>query len=474
MGGFFGAVSKKDCVLDIFFGVDYHSHLSARRGGMVVYDEKEGFTRQIHNIESSPFRTKFEGNLKDFKGNSGMGCISDTDPQPLLVRSHLGLFAITTVGIINNADQLVEEHFTGKGQQFMAMSSGAVNATELAAALINLKDDLVSGIRYAQELIEGSLTLLILTDKGEIIAGRDRLGRLPVLIGQKEDGCCVAFESFSYQKLDYVDAYELGPGEIVKITAEGYETLSPAGEKMRICSFLWSYFGYPTACYEGINVEVMRCKNGANMAERELAEGTLPDVDFVAGMPDSGIPHAIGYANRSNKGYARPFIKYTPTWPRSFVSANQDVRKQVAKMKQIPVNALIDGKKLLFIDDSIVRGTQLQETVEFLYESGAKEVHMRSACPPIMYACKYLNFSRSNSDMDLLCRRTIQELEGNIGQEHVDEYADPTTERGKNMRRAICRKFGFDSLGYQTLEGLLESIGLDTDKVCTYCWTGKE
>ena len=474
MGGFFGAVSKKDCVLDIFFGVDYHSHLSARRGGMAVYDEVKGFNRQIHNIESSPFRTKFEGDLADFKGNSGIGCISDTDPQPLLVRSHLGLFAIATVGVINNAETLVEEYFTGTGQQFMAMSSGAVNASELVAALINLQGDLVSGIRYAQELIDGSMTVLILTDKGEIIAARDKLGRLPVLVGQKEDGCCVSFESFAYQKLDYADAYELGPGEIVKITAEGYETLAAAGEKMRICSFLWSYFGYPTACYEGVSVEVMRYKNGANMAEREMAEGTLPDVDFVAGMPDSGIPHAIGYANRSDKNYARPFIKYTPTWPRSFVSANQDVRKQVAKMKQIPVNALIDGKKLLFIDDSIVRGTQLQETVEFLYESGAKEVHMRSACPPIMYACKYLNFSRSNSDMDLLCRRTIQELEGNIGQEHVDEYADPNTQRGKNMRRAICEKFGFDSLGYQTLEGLLESIGLAPDKVCTYCWTGKE
>ena len=474
MGGFFGAVSKKDCVLDIFFGVDYHSHLSARRGGMVVYDEVKGFTRQIHNIESSPFRTKFEGDLADFKGNSGIGCISDTDPQPLLVRSHLGLFAVATVGVINNAEALVEQYFTGQGRQFMAMSSGAVNASELVAALINLKEDLVSGIRYAQELIDGSMTILLLTDKGEIIAARDKVGRLPVLVGQKEDGCCVSFESFAYQKLDYADAYELGPAEIVKITAEGYETLSPAGEKMRICSFLWSYFGYPTACYEGVSVEVMRYKNGANMADMEKAEGTLPDVDWVAGMPDSGIPHAIGYANRSDKPYARPFIKYTPTWPRSFVSANQDVRKQVAKMKQIPVNALIKGKKLLFIDDSIVRGTQLQETVEFLYESGAKEVHMRSACPPIMYACKYLNFSRSNSDMDLLCRRTIQELEGNIGQEHVDEYADPNTERGKCMRKAICEKFGFDSLGYQSLDGLLESIGLDPDKVCTYCWTGKE
>jgi len=474
MGGFFGAVSKKDCVLDIFFGVDYHTHLGAKRGGMAIFDSETGFKRQIHSIETTPFRTKFEDDLKDFHGNSGIGCISDTDPQPLLVRSHLGLFAITTVGVINNAEELVKEYFSDHGHQFMAMSSGAVNASELVAALINLKDDVVSGIRHAQELIDGSMTLLLLTDKGEIIAARDKVGRLPVLIGQNENGCCVSFEPFAYQKLDYADAYELGPGEIVKINADGYETLSPAGEKMRICSFLWSYFGYPNSTYEGSNVECMRYKNGANMAEMEMKEGTMPDADFVAGMPDSGIPHAIGYANRSGKPYARPFIKYTPTWPRSFMSSNQEVRKQVAKMKQIPVNELIRGKKLLFIDDSIVRGTQLQGTVEFLYESGAKEVHMRSACPPIMYACKYLNFSRSNSNMDLLCRRTIQELEGNIGQEHVDEYADPNTERGKCMREVICKKLGFDSLVYQSLDGLLESIGLDPDKVCTYCWTGKE
>ena len=474
MGGFFGAVSKKDCVLDIFFGVDYHTHLGAKRGGMAIFDAKTGFQRQIHSIETSPFRTKFEDDLKDFHGNSGIGCISDTDPQPLLVRSHLGLFAITTVGVINNAEELVKEYFSDQGRQFMAMSSGAVNASELVAALINLKNDIVSGIRNAQELIDGSCTLLILTDKGEIIAARDKVGRLPVMIGRNDNGCCVSFEPFAAQKLDYSVVYELGPGEIVKMNAEGYETLAPAGEKMRICSFLWSYFGYPNSTYEGSNVECMRYRNGANMADMEMAEGTLPEVDFVAGMPDSGIPHAIGYANRSAKHYARPFIKYTPTWPRSFMSSNQEVRKQVAKMKQIPVNELISGKKLLFIDDSIVRGTQLQGTVEFLYESGAKEVHMRSACPPIMYACKYLNFSRSNSDMDLLCRRTIQELEGNIGQEHVDEYADPNTERGKRMREVICKKLGFDSLVYQSLDGLLESIGLDPDKVCTYCWTGKE
>jgi len=474
MGGFFGAVSKRDCVLDIFFGVDYHSHLGTRRGGMVIYDKDTGFKRQIHNIENTPFRTKFENDLNDFHGMCGIGCISDTDPQPLLVRSHLGLYAITTVGIINNAEELVKEYFSDHGRQFMAMSSGAVNATELVAALINLKDDIVSGIRNAQELIKGSLTLLILNDKGEIIAARDKLGRLPVLIGQNDEGCCVSFESFAYQKLGYADAYELGPGEIVKVTADGFESIAPAGEKMRICSFLWSYFGYPNSCYEGINVEVMRYKNGMIMAEMEQERGIMPEVDCVAGVPDSGLPHAIGYANRSGKPFARPFIKYTPTWPRSFMSANQAVRSQVAKMKQIPVSELIKDKKLMFIDDSIVRGTQLKETVEFLYECGAKEVHMRSACPPIMYACKYLNFSRSNSDMDLLSRRVIQELEGNMGQEHVDEYADPTTHRGQCMRKAICEKLGFDSLVYQSLDGLLKAIGIDPDKVCTYCWTGKE
>ena len=474
MGGFFGAVSKRDCVLDIFFGVDYHSHLGTRRGGMVIYDKENGFKRQIHNIENTPFRTKFENDLSDFQGMCGIGCISDADPQPLLVRSHLGLFAITTVGIINNAEDLVKEYFSDHGRQFMAMSSGAVNATELVAALINLKDDMVSGIRNAQELIEGSLTLLILNDRGEIIAARDKVGRLPVLIGQNDEGCCVSFESFAYQKLGYADAYELGPGEIVKVTADGYESLSPAGKEMRICSFLWSYFGYPNSCYEGVNVEVMRYKNGMIMAENEQERGIMPEVDCVAGVPDSGLPHAIGYANRSGKPFARPFIKYTPTWPRSFMSANQAVRSQVAKMKQIPVSELIKDRKLMFIDDSIVRGTQLRETVEFLYECGAKEVHMRSACPPIMYACKYLNFSRSNSDMDLLSRRVIQELEGNMGQEHVDEYADPSTERGKCMRKAICEKLGFNTLVYQSLDGLLKAIGIDPDKVCTYCWTGKE
>ena len=474
MGGFFGAVSQRDVTLDIFFGVDYHSHLGTRRGGMILHDSKDGFQRQIHSIENTPFRTKFEKDLAEFHGCAGIGCISDSDPQPLLVRSHLGLYAITTVGIINNAEELVERYFSDHGHQFMAQSSGKVNSTELAAALINQKDDLVSGILHAQEVIQGSLTLLILTDRGEIIAARDRMGRLPVLIGKNHQGHCVSFESFACHKIGYEVDYELGPREIVRIRPEGYETLSPAGEQMKICAFLWTYYGYPNSNYEGVNVEVMRCRNGAIMAREERRRGALPAVDFVAGVPDSGVPHAIGYANESHMPFARPFVKYTPTWPRSFMPANQDVRNQVAKMKQIPVPELILGKRLLFVDDSIVRGTQLRETVEFLYESGAKEVHMRSACPPIMYSCKYLNFSRGNSDMDLLARRTIQELEGDEGQKHVAEYADASTQRGGCMLKAICEKFGFDSLGYQSLDGLLEAIGIDKDKVCTYCWSGKE
>lgn len=473
MGGFFGAISRRDAVLDVFFGTDYHSHLGTRRAGMVMYDSKDGFQRQIHNIENSPFRSKFENDLADFHGESGIGCISDTDPQPLLVRSHLGLYAITTVGIISNADKLIETYFSQRGHQFMAMSSGAVNATELVAGLINQKDSLVEGIRHAQDVIEGSATILILTRDG-IIAARDKLGRLPVLVGRNEDGYCVSFESFAYHKLGYNDEHELGPREIVRLTAEGWETLSPPGEEMRICAFLWTYYGYPNSNYEGKNVELMRYRNGELIAKAEAERGTLPDVDYVAGVPDSGLPHAIGYANYSHKPFARPFVKYTPTWPRSFMPANQQVRNQVAKMKQIPVPELIQGKKLLFVDDSIVRGTQLQETVEFLYESGAREVHMRSACPPIMYGCKYLNFSRSNSDMELIARRTVQELEGDEGQKHLDEYADANTQRGQCLLHSICDKLGFSSLGYQSLDNLLEAIGIDRSKVCTYCWNGKE
>ena len=473
MGGFFGAVSRRDVTLDVFFGVDYHSHLGTKRGGIAVLGQ-DGFERQIHSIENTPFRTKFESDLHKFHGNAGIGCISDTDPQPLLVRSHLGLFAIATVGRINNEDQLINEYFSNHGHQFMAMSSGKINLTELTAALINQKDDLVSGIRHAQDSIDGTMSILILTEQGQIIAARDKMGRLPVLVGQNLEGCCVSFESFAYQKLGYQDYYELGPQEIVKITANGIETLSPAGDKMKICGFLWTYYGYPNSNYEGRNVEVMRYRNGQIMARDEMEAGTHPDVDYVAGVPDSGVPHAIGYSNHSYAPFARPYVKYTPTWSRSFTPSDQRIRSQVAEKKQIPVPELIQDKKLLLVDDSIVRGTQLQAPVDFLYESGAKEVHMRSACPPIMYSCKYLNFSRGNSDMDLLARRVIQELEGDEGHKHIEEYADRKTERGQCLLRAICRKFGFDSLGYQSLDGVLEAIGIDRDKVCTYCWTGKE
>ncbi len=474
MGGFFGAVSKRDIVLDVFFGVDYHSHLGTRRAGMIIHDAEDGFQRQIHSIESTPFRTKFENDLDKFHGTTGIGCISDADPQPLMIRSHLGTFALSTIGAIGNAEELVEAYLENKTTQFMALSSGKVNFTELVAALINQCPDLVSGIKHAQAAAEGSLTLLVMTPDGEIIAARDNLGRLPVLIGQDEDGYCVSFENFAYQKLGYHDVYELGPGEVVRITKNGFETLIPAGDEMKICSFLWMYYGYPNSKYEGVNVETMRYRNGKIMARDEAARGAIPEVDFVAGIPDSGIPHAIGYANVSDYNFARPFIKYTPTWPRSFMSSNQKLRNKVAKMKQVPVPELIHDKKLLFIDDSIVRGTQLRETVDFLYDLGAKEVHMRSACPPIMFGCKYLSFSRNDSDMDLLTRRVIQKLEGNEGQKHLDEYADPSTERGKCLLKEICDEMGFDSLEYQTLDGMLEAIGLDPSKLCTYCWSGKE
>ena len=473
MGGFFGAVSGRDIVTDVFFGVDYHSHLGTRRGGMVIYDRESGYQRQIHNIQSTPFRTKFAKDLDEFVGCSGIGCISDSDPQPLLVRSHLGLYAITTVGIINNSDELVREYFSDHDHQFLAMSSGEINSTELTAALINQKDTLVEGIRHAQDVIKGSCTILIL-QQDKIVAARDKLGRLPVLIGENEDGCCVSFESFAYQKLGYEDAYELGPQEIVEVTRRGYKTLSPAGEKMRICGFLWSYYGYPNSNYEGSNVEVMRCRNGEIMAQDEMDAGTMPDVDIVAGMPDSGIPHGIGYANRSGKTFARPFVKYTPTWARSFMTGGQKARSQVAEMKQIPVPDLIRDKKLLLVDDSIVRGTQLGETVDFLYHNGAKEVHMRCACPPLAYSCPYLNFSRNKSEMDLLVRRIVLELEGKEGMRHIDEYTDRNTQRGQNLLKAICERFGFDSMGFQSLEGLLEAINIDPECLCTYCWTGKE
>ncbi|MBE6552256.1 MAG: amidophosphoribosyltransferase [Ruminococcaceae bacterium] len=473
MGGFFGAAAKRDCISDVFFGVDYHSHLGMRRGGMAAYDEKIGLQRELHNIENSPFRTKFEHVFEDMFGTSAIGCISDTDPQPLLIRSSLGTFAISTIGIINNTKELIDRYLSISGGHFDSMTGGAVNTTELVAALISQKNDFVEGIRYAQDSIEGTASILILCDDGSIIAARDKVGRIPVLVGKSDDGYCVSFESFAYKKLGYNDEKELGPGEIVRITADSLEQLTPPGEEMKICAFLWSYYGYSTSNYEGRNVEVMRNKNGEIMAENDRKNGLLKDIDYVGGVPDSGTPHAIGYANKSGIPFARPFIKYTPTWQRSFTPAKQSDRSKVAKMKQIPVHELIRGKNLLFVDDSFVRGTQLKETVDFLYDNGAKSVHMRSACPPVMYGCKYLNFTRGTDDMELIARRVIMELEGEEGANHIEEYSDGSTERGKALRRTICEKFKFSSLEFQSLEGVIKAIGLPKCKLCTYCWNGK-
>jgi len=474
MGGFFGIASRHDCMVDVFFGVDYHSHLGTRRGGMAAYDEKIGLQREIHNIENSPFRTKFEHIFDEMRGTSAIGCISDTDPQPLLIRSSLGTYAISTVGIINNANALIDQYLSFSGGHFDAMTGGKVNSTELVAALISQKSSFVEGIQFAQRVIDGTANILILTDDGRLIAARDRLGRIPVQIGRNENGYCVSFEQFAYTKLDFEHVKELGPGEIVELTCDSMKQLAAPGEEMRMCAFLWSYYGYPTSTYEGVNVEAMRYRNGAAIAERDIVQGRSMEIDYVGGVPDSGTPHAIGYANRTGKPFARAFIKYTPTWSRSFTPARQSDRKKIAKMKQIPVHELIVGKNLLFVDDSIVRGTQLQETVDFLYENGAKSVHMRSACPPIMYGCKYLNFSRATSDMELISRRTIVDLEGEEGLNHIQEYADGNSERGKAMRKAICEKFKFSSLGFQTIDGVVSSIGLDPCKLCTYCWNGKE
>ena len=474
MGGFFGAASKSDCMIDVFFGVDYHSHLGTRRGGLAVFDDEIGLQREIHNIENSPFRTKFENIFDEMHGRSAIGCISDTDPQPLLIRSSLGTYAICTVGRINNAEVLIDNYLSNSGGHFDAMTGGRINSTELVAALINQKSNFVEGIKFAQNQIEGSASILILKEDGSIIAARDKMGRIPVLIGKSEEGCCVSFESFAYKKLGYDDEKELGPGEIVEITADGVRQLAPPGVEMRICSFLWTYYGYPTSNYEGVNVEAMRYRNGEIMARHDMKVNNAENLDYVGGVPDSGTPHAIGYANESHIPFARPFIKYTPTWPRSFMPTNQRERDKVAKMKQIPIHELIEGKKLLFVDDSIVRGTQLRETVEFLYSNGAKAVHMRSACPPIMYGCKYLNFSSSESEMELISRRVILELEGEEGLNYLEEYSDTNTDRGQALRKAIADKFNFASLEFQSLEGLVEAVGIEPCKLCTYCWNGKE
>lgn len=474
MGGFFGIASKESCLSDVFFGVDYHSHLGTKSGGLAAFDPEIGLQRKIHHIENAPFRTKFEHIFDEMKGTAAIGCISDTNPQPLLIRSNLGTYAICTVGVINNSEELIDQYLSFSGGHFDSMTGGKINAVELLAALIDQKSNFADGIKFAQKSVDGTANILVLTDEGHIIAARDRLGRLPVLIGKREDGYAVSFESFAYEKLGFEPYMELGPGEVVEITPDGVEQLVKPGKKKRICSFLWSYYGYPTSTYEGVNVECMRYRNGELLAEMDKKNGSAEGIDYVGGVPDSGTPHAIGYSNNSKTPFARAFIKYTPTWARSFMPTQQSDRQKVAKMKQIPVKELIEGKDLLFVDDSIVRGTQLKETVEFLYESGAKSVHMRSACPPIMFGCKYLNFSRATSDMELIARRVIMELEGEEGFKYVDEYADGETERGKNLRRAICEKFNFASLDFQSLENVIKAIGLDPCELCTYCWNGKE
>ena len=469
MGGFFGVASKEACNLDLFYGTDYHSHLGTRRGGMATYGS-DGWKRAIHNIENSPFRTKFEKDVDTMKGNIGIGCISDYDPQPILIQSHLGCFGITTVGKINNADQLIRNLYENGHTHFQSMTNGQINSTELVAALICKKDSFVEGIRYVQSVVEGSMTLLLLTENG-IYAARDLLGRTPVVIGKKENAYCVSFESFAYINLGYTDYKELGPGEIVYVTPESVETVSPACEKMRICSFLWVYYGYPTSSYEGVGVEEMRYNCGKLLAQRD--DHSI-DVDIVAGVPDSGIAHAIGYANESGIPYARPFIKYTPTWPRSFMPTTQSQRNLIARMKLIPVHSLIEDRSLLLIDDSIVRGTQLRETTEFLYQSGAKEVYVRPACPPLLYGCKYLNFSRSKSDLDLITRRIIREWEGDNDVNVLGEYADPNSDRYAAMLEEIRKRQNFTSLRYHRLDDLIKSIGIDACQVCTYCFNGVE
>lgn len=474
MGGFFGAVSKHDAVSDVFFGTDYHSHLGTKRGGMAAYDKDIGLQRDIHNIENSPFRTKFDHIFEEMKGNGAIGCISDTDPQPLLIRSKLGTYALCVVGIINNQEELINQYLSSGSGHFGAMTGGKVNSTELAAALIDQKDTFVDGIKFMQSVIDGSLSLLILKNDGSIIAARDRFGRTPIHIAKNDEGYCASLESFACQKVGYELEKELGPGEILHFTDSELTQLAEPGKKKRICSFLWTYYGYPSSIYEGVNVEVMRNRNGAIIAKNDKVLKNAEDIDYVSGVPDSGTPHAIGYANESKIPFARPFIKYTPTWARSFTPPKQSDRAHIAKMKQLPVHDLIVDKKLLFVDDSIVRGTQLKGTVDFLYDNGAKEVHMRSACPPVMYSCKYLNFTRATSEMELIARKVIVELEGEEGLKYIEEYSDGSTERGKSLRKAICEKFNFASLEFQTVKGTIEAIGLDPCELCTYCWNGKE
>lgn len=474
MGAIFGIVSKRDSLSDVFFGTDYHSHLGTRRGGLAAYDKELGLQRKIHNIQNAPFRTKFENIFEEMRGNTVVGCISDYDPQPLMIRSKLGTFAMCVVGHINNYEELIKNFLDTTGGHFSVATGNRINSVELVASLISQKDNFVEGIKFANDQIDGTASIVILKEGGNVICARDKMGRLPIQIGKNEDGFCFTFESYAFEKIGYEKYRELGAGEIVEITPDEVITLSEPGEEMKMCAFLWSYYGYPTSSYEGVNVEVMRYRNGEIMAKRDREQFPDLKLDYVSGVPDSGTPHAIGYANESKVSFARPYIKYTPTWARSFMPNSQVDRNRIAKMKQIPVHDLIAGKDLLFVDDSIVRGTQLRETVDFLYEHGAKSVHIRSACPPIMYGCKYLNFSRATSDMELITRRTIMELEGEEGFNHLDEYADQNTERGRKMRDAICEKMHFSTLEFQTIDGLVEAIGIDKCKLCTYCWNGKE
>lgn len=468
MGGFFATASKEDCVFDLFYGVDYHSHLGTRRAGMAVYSEESGFDKAIHNIENAPFRTKFTKESNEMHGTLGIGCISDFEAQPILVRSHHGTFAVTTVGKINNADEIVDQ-IIKTNTHFFEMQNGEINQTELVAAIINQKDNFIDGIRYAQEIVEGSLSMLVLTPLG-IYCARDKMGRTPIVIGKKDTGFCASFESFAYLNLGYTDYKELGPGEIAIMTADGIKTVVAPGKDMKICTFLWIYYGYPSSSYEGISVEKMRYNCGQALAKRDNVK---PDI--VAGVPDSGIAHAIGYSNESGVPFSRPFVKYTPTWPRSFMPTHQTKRNLIAKMKLIPIHDLIDGKSLLLIDDSIVRGTQLRETTEFLYNSGAKEVHIRPACPPLVYGCKYLNFSRSTSEMELITRRVIKELEGGDPDDKtLKEYTDPDSEKYQKMVDKICEKLHFTSLRYHRLDDMIESVGIGAEKLCTYCWNGEE
>lgn len=468
MGGFFGVASKEDCVFDLFFGTDYHSHLGTRRAGMAVYSREHGFDRAIHNIENAPFRTKFDQEINDMKGFLGIGSISDYEPQPLIVRSHHGTYSIATVGKINNTDDIISRLLFSSHIHFLEMSGGSINATELVATIINQKENLIEGIQYAQELIEGSMTILIMTPRG-IYAARDRMGRTPVAIGKKDNAYCVSFESFAYLNLGYVNERELGPGEIAIITPEGVRTLAEPGKDMKICTFLWVYYGYPSSSYEGISVEKMRYNCGASMAKRD---NVSPDI--VAGVPDSGTAHAIGYANTSGIPFSRPFIKYTPTWPRSFMPTIQSRRNLIARMKLIPVGDLIRDRSMLLIDDSIVRGTQLRETTEFLYASGAREVHIRPACPPLLYGCKYLNFSRSSSEMDLITRRVIRELEEDNKYVNLDVYSDPESPQFKTMVERIGEQLNFTTLRYNRLDDMIASVGIPKERLCTYCWDGRE